>query len=243
MSFQRLGFCILLVLAPQLAYGNDTTFVLPSGNRVEGVRLSDLSAMAAQAERVRRAVMASYHVEIGAVPIHVVSIEDIRALHKEIGGRLRSGWQLHGFELDGHVFVRRGLGGVTDEVLIHECLHALSRRFSNEAHAHGIERLVEGVTQLLTLAALAARPGTAQLRTARNRTYVGSTEFAETLSTLVGASALSAAYLSEGYIALAVKVDAITGGRRRLDEAAHLLDGGDEPAALRHLTSARRRSP
>jgi hypothetical protein len=230
---------ILAVLAVSSAWASspaDTDYLLPSGDRVPGVRLSDLDVLRAQADRVRQAVQVRWGADIGRIPVHIVSLDQIRTLHAEVGGRLPSGWQLHGFELDGHVFVRRGLGGVSDEVLIHECLHGLSRRFTDEAHARGVGRLVEGITQFFTLAALAARPPTPGLRAERNHTYVGSTELAETLATLVGEKALAAAYLEGGFDALAGRVDALTHGRRRLVHAATLLDQGDEPAALRALT-------
>ena len=230
---------LAIVTAAAPAHADATDFVLPSGERVAGTRLRDLEPMAAQVERVRAAVKQALGVEIGGVPVHVLSIEDVRALHAEVGGRLPSGWQLHGFELDGHVFVRRGLGGVSDEVLVHECLHAASRRFADEAHARGLERVVEGVTQHLTLQALAARPRSAQLKAERNRTYVASTGFADAIATLVGEAGLREAYLRTGFAALAARVDAVARARGRLLEAARVLDRGDERLALEILTGAR----
>jgi hypothetical protein len=232
----RIAAVLLTLSGAKLTWADETTYVLPSGDRVMGVRLSDLTAFGPQAERVRKAVADAFGVEIGKVPIHIVTLEEIRTLHGEVGGRLRSGWQLHGFELDGHVFVRRGLGGVPDEVLIHECLHALSRRFTEEAHARGVERLVEGITQHLTLRALAARPPSPQLKAERNRTYVGSTQIAETINTLVGDKAFEGAYFGGGFAQLSSRVDALTNGRGRLLAACALLDHGDEPAAMKLVT-------
>jgi hypothetical protein len=232
------GFAVLatLALCGAPARAGELDYVLPSGDRVPGARLSDLDAFGPQAERVRRAVAAAFAVEIGRVPVHIVSIEDLRTLHREVGGRLPSGWQLDGFELDGHVFVRRGLGGVPDEVLIHECLHALSRRFSDEAHARGVGRFVEGLTQYLTLRALAARPPSPQLKAERNRTYVGSTDFAQALAGLIGQDELAAGYFHRGFAAMAARVDAATRGKHRLLSACNLLDQGDELAALKLLS-------
>jgi hypothetical protein len=230
------GFALLGALGLcSPARAGEVDYVLPSGDRVPGERLSDLEVLGVQVERVRHAVAATFAVEIGRVPVHIVSIEDLRTLHREVGGRLPSGWQLHGFELDGHVFVRRGLGGVPDEVLIHECLHAMSRRFADEAHARGVGRFVEGLTQYLTLRALASRPPSPQLKAERNRTYVGSTDFAQALGTLIGEEELAAGYFHRGFGALAARVDAATHGKHRLLTACALLDQGDEPAALKLL--------
>ncbi len=237
----RLGIAILssILAGRALAEAPATDFVLPSGEVVAGERLGALRTMATQANRVRLAVQQAFGVDVAQVPIHVVTLDGIRALHAEIGGRLRSGWELHGFELDGHVFVRRELGGVSDEVLIHECLHAVSQRFAHDAHALGLDRVVEGVTQYLALRALAARPPSPGLRAERNRTYVASTAFADALASLVGAEALQAAYFGAGLRALAARVDSMRHGRTLLVRAARALDEGDERAALSLLTGAR----
>ncbi len=229
----------ILCLAGAAAGSEATDFVLPSGQRVLGEYLDDIQSMAGQTARLRTAMQAVLHADMGHVPVHVVAIDMIRLLHEEVGGRLRAGWQLHGFELDGHVFVRRGLGGVSDEVLIHECLHAMSQRFASEAHARGITALVEGVTQYFTLQVLAARPSDRRLRNERNRTYVAYTQLADALATLVGDDFLRAAYLEGGFTKLAQRVDGLRRQRQVLQRAAVALDRSDEQAAVRILTGAK----
>lgn len=216
-----------------------TDFVLPSGQVVPGAYLDDIPSLTVQTNRLRAAMQSVLHTDMGRVPVHVVPIDVIRLLHEEVGGRMRSGWQLHGFELDGHVFVRRGIGGISDEVLTHECLHAMSEKFSREAHARGIVALVEGTTQYFTLQVLAARPSDRRLRVQRNRTYVAYTELADALATLVGEDFLREAYLGGGFVKLCQRVDTLRKQRHVLERAASALDHQDERAAVRILTGAK----
>jgi hypothetical protein len=227
----------VVLCAGGLAHAEATDFVLPSGDVVPGARLAELTPMAQQVARVREAVRSTFGVDIGQVPVHVLKMEDVRALLGEIGGRLPSNMTLHGWELDGHVFIRRELGGVSDEVLIHECLHAVSRHtFSDGAHARGVNNVIEGITQYLTLEALAARPNAAQFARTQKHIYVAFTRFAEVLATLVGESTLRDAYFKTGFDALAARVAAVTHDKRRLVEAARLIDQKNEQGALERLT-------
>jgi hypothetical protein len=228
------ALCMVLPLA-----GVDLDYRMPSGERIPGTHLSDMPGLRVQADRVRAAVRKVYGVDIGNVPVHVVTIEEIRRLHDQVGGRLGANWQLFGFEFEGHVFVRRGLGGVPDETLVHESLHASSRRFNDEALARRVHRIVEGTTQYLTLRALAARPDAEQLKTERNSTYQGSTKIAELIASLVGEDELARAYFSDGFAALGKRIDTVTHGKHRLDKAAVVLEGGNETAAIKILTGER----
>ena len=230
-----LALCMVLPLAGAM----DLDYRMPSGERVPGTFLSDMPGARAQADRVRAAVQKVYGVDIGSVPVHIVTIEEIRRLHNELGPRIGGGWHLFGFQFQGHVFVRRNLGGVADETLVHEALHAASQRFNAEAAARRVHRIVEGTTQYLTLRALAARPEAATLKAERNSTYQGSTKIAELIASLVGDDALARAYFHEGFGALGRRIDQVTHGRHRLDKAAVVLEGGDETAAMKILTGER----
>lgn len=212
-----------------------TDFKLPSGDVLTGALLEDIGALGSQVSRVRAATRSALGVEIGRVPVHIVTLEDLRTLHAEVGGRLPPRWSLGGFELDGHVFVRRALGGIPDEVLIHECLHALSRRFANEAQARGVRKFVEGSTEYLTQRALAARPTTGLVRE-KKRVYVAFTRFADAVATLVGEASFQQAYFTGGFEKLAQRVDAVRRDRRILLSAALALERDGEQAALEILT-------
>jgi len=230
---------VVLCMVLPLVGGVDLDYRMPSGQRIPGTLLSDIPGDKAQADRVRGAVRKVYGVDIGNVPVHVVTLEEIRRLHEQVGGRLGSNWHLFGFEFEGHVFVRRGLGGVPDETLMHEALHASSRRFNDEAAARRVHRIVEGTTQYLTLRALAARPAAEQLKAERNSTYQGSTKIAELIASLVGEEALARCYFKDGFAALSKRIDQVTHGKHRLDKAVVVLEGGNETAAMKILTGER----
>jgi hypothetical protein len=216
---------------------SSTDFVLPSGDVVAGVRLAEIESMAQQSARVRDAVRTTFGVDIGQVPIHVLKMDDVKALYREIGARMPGNMRLLGWELDGHVFIHRELGGVSDEVLIHECLHAITRRtFADGAHARGVSNVIEGITQYLTLQALAARPNAAAFSRTQKHVYVAFTRFAEVLATLVGETNLRTAYFKTGFDALAARVAAVTHDKKRLVEASRLIDEKNEQGALDRLT-------
>jgi hypothetical protein len=234
---RTLAFALAL-LGARVAGAEELDYRLPSGDVIPGTTLSD-SHLGAQVSRVRDAVRKELGVDIGTVPISVVTQEELRALHAELGGKLKHNFSLYGFELEGHVFVRRALAGVPDEVLIHESLHALSERFNAQVAMQGAHKLVEGITQYLTLQALTARPEDPRRRTEKNATYVAYTELADTLATLVGEKNLRDAYFGAGFAELDKRVDAAVHGRHVLGRAARLLEAGDERAATALLTGAK----
>ncbi len=227
------ALAVLLVLTlASVASADEWSFRSTSGVVIPGAPLEEIGALATQVGRVRKATLEALGVDIGRVPVHVVTIDELRRLHDEMGGRLPHGFLLYGFELKGHVFVRHALGGIPDEVIIHECLHALSERFAQQVHMMSVGKIIEGITQYFTLEAMAARPKTGKLVATKNRTYVAFTELAESLATLVGEAQLRSAYFEGGLMQLAVRVDAATHGRRVLEKAARALEDGDEHRAL-----------
>lgn len=235
-----IGVGLLCAIAGVAAASPSTDdFVLPSGEVIPGAPLADVRALGAQVERVRTAAREALGVDIGAVPVSLVTIDELDALHRELGGQLPHGFTLFGFELRGHVFVRRALAGVPDDVVIHECLHALSERFSSQMHVQGVGKVIEGITQYFTLEALAARPADSRRRAVKNNTYVAYTDFADTLATLVGEDRLREAYFNGGYGALAQRVDTATRARHTLLRAARALEDRNESAARRILTTGR----
>jgi hypothetical protein len=234
----RLALVLLLALAAR-AFADPNDFVLPSGEVIPGAPLDEIEPLASQVARVREATKSALGVDIGTVSVSLVTMDELNALHEELGGQLPHGFSLFGFELRGHVFVRRALAGVPDDVVIHECLHALSEKFNGQVHAEGVGKMIEGITQYFTLEALAARAVDPRRRATKNQTYVAYTDFADTLATLVGEQRLRDAYFTGAYPQLAQKVDVLTHARHTLVRAARALEARDERAALRILTTGR----
>jgi hypothetical protein len=208
--------------------GGDVRFALGDGTFLEGQRLSDPgSALGAQAERVRRAIVDDLGIDPGGIPVHVVRNTELPALHRAVGGSLGVGWELSGFAFSGHVFVKRGLVAVPDSVLVHELLHVLSQRFAAESHGRGCHNLIEGIDHYFTLGVMTRRLRAPE----KNRTYIGFTEFAELTADLVGRDRLRAAFFRGGFEALARDFDARRGAGALL-RACGALDRKDFPAAL-----------
>jgi len=237
---------LLLALAGAASAAPDD-FVLPSGEVIPGAPLAEVRALGAQVERVRTATQEALGVDIGAVPVSLVTIDELDALHRELGGQLPHGFTLFGFELRGHVFVRRALAGVPDDVVIHECLHALSERFSAQLHSQGLGKIIEGITQYFTLEALAARPADPRRRATKNTTYVAYTDFADTLATLVGEDRLREAYFNGGYGPLAQRVDAARAALEStdasIDEIAATIGFGTAANLRKHFRRQVRTTP
>ena len=225
-------FFVCSVCSSGAARADEWDFRSTSGVVIPGAPLEEIASLSSQVARVRSATSEALGVEIGRVPVHIVTIDELRVLHDEMGGRLPHGFLIYGFELKGHVFVRNALGGIPDEVIIHECLHALSERFSGQVHRLGVGKIVEGITQYFTLEALAARPNTGKLVATKNRTYVAYTETADSLASLVGEAQLRRAYFEGGLGPLAARVDVAARGRRIFETAARALEAGDEHHAL-----------
>jgi hypothetical protein len=207
-----------------------TAFRLSSGEVLEGARLGDpASPLGAQAARVRQAIADELEVDASPVPVHVVKNTDLPLLHKMVGGALGHGWELSGFELSGHVFVKRGLVAVPDSVLVHEVLHAESERFSGSANMLGCHSMVEGIDQWFTLSVMRHRLGLKGVE--RDRTYVGFTEFADLLAALVGPERLRQSFFRDGFPALEREIDRRR-GRGALRRACAALERRELQTAM-----------
>jgi hypothetical protein len=219
-----------LLLLGASALADEARFALGDGTFIEGAPLGDpASPLGAQGPRIARAILAELNVDADRVPVHVVKNTDLPRVHKALGGRVGVGWELSGFELSGHVFVKRGLATVPDSVLVHEVLHALSERFAASAHAVGCHNLVEGIDQWLTL-----RVTTRQLhlQAERKRTYGGYTDFAEVLAERLGADQLTSLFVKGRFAGLESEIDARR-GPATLRRACRALEDNDFTAAMR----------
>src|SRR5262249_11773312 len=100
-----------------------------------------------QGQRVTAAIRAALGLDASHVPVHVMTSQALTRSYGKVGGSaMRYRIALEGFHFQGHVFVKDGLMGISDQTLTHEVLHALSRRFTTEAGARGYYNLTEGMT-------------------------------------------------------------------------------------------------
>ena len=188
----------------------DTTFHVRPEWAIPGLRLADPELdqkWRGQPTRVQIALSRELALDVGAVPVHVMTSHELVALHRAIGGRLGYRRELNGVEFKGHVFVTTGLVLVPDEVLIHELIHAASPRFSDEASARGYSLVVEGITQHFTVRVLRAQLGVRR----KNKIYVNGTDFADSLAELVGEERLAEHFFHGRYSELEREVDAKLG--------------------------------
>jgi hypothetical protein len=183
-----------------------------------------------------RLLRASFGVDARAVPIYVVDRPTLVALERSISQRDRIHPRLRGFAYRGVVYLDGGHLEIR-ETLVHELLHALSPRFTREAHARGHAVFVEGVTQYLTR----ATGITTELRRRglrrRGTAYGAYLRFAERIADLVGDNRLADCYFRAGFHRLERDVDRLAGPGRFARALRH-LDRDDLGAALRALGAA-----
>jgi hypothetical protein len=185
-----------------------------------------------QAYKVGGAIATELGLDATDVIIHVVDSQELARLHRRIGGRKGATFELEGFHLDGHAFLRRSLGFVKDSTFVHEVLHALSEKFSAEAHRRGYRNLVEGITEYFTRKVIVNQfQITPQTSRRSFKTYVDYTSFAEAIAHVVGTERLRMSFFGQGYVSLERAVDARL-GTRTFERASWFLEKGDLAGAL-----------
>jgi hypothetical protein len=177
-----------------------------------------------------------WKVEARDVPVYVVDRRTLAQLERSISRRDRAHPRLRGFVHRGVVY----LGGdhaEVNETLTHELLHALSGRFTRQAHARGHSVFVEGVTQYLTReTGVGAQFKSRGLRR-RGSAYGMYLRFAERIADVVGDDVLAASYFHHGLDHLEREVDRVV-GPGRLARALRHLDRDDLGGAYRALGAA-----
>lgn len=177
----------------------------------------------------------AYGVDTSQVPVYILPLETFEQVYQTLGGRSHAmGVSVEGFAFDGVVYVKKGgLFGISAKTLTHELLHALSPRFTREAHAHGKSNLIEGVTEFFTLRATPPEKLPRGVRV-RKSVYGAYTQFAGQLAAIVGAEVLADCYFEKGYVALERAVDRRV-GKGRLRRATKFLQVDDLDGALQAL--------
>ena len=178
----------------------------------------------------------AYGLDADAVPVYLLPQEEFSRRYQRLGGRVGGmGVSVEGFAHEGVVYVKRGgLFGIGAKTLLHELLHALSRRFTGEAQSHGRRNVIEGVTEFFTLRAAPPEKLPPGVRVRRS-VYGAYAEFAAHLAAVVGVDELAACYFERGYFALEKAVDRKLGGKGRLRRAAQRLEADDLQGALSFL--------
>jgi hypothetical protein len=172
--------------------------------------------------------------------VEVLDDDALERRYRRIGRR-GPGASIVGFHApklgaDSTVFVVPQPGQGLEVVILHEVLHALSHRFSQEAARRRLNHLVEGATEYLTRELCAA-----SLAIPRREFRTGYGDYLAFYDALMGRlgkealSLLAAAYLGDGYDAFEREVDQRLGPRLR--EAGRALEGDDLRGALQRLSA------
>lgn len=165
--------------------------------------------------------------EVRCIPVVVLDPPYLMAVFRQIGGRIGHTFELQGFHARGHIFLRRKFGTVSDAVLVHELLHAISRRFTEEAMDRGYRNLVEGITEYFSIALLTRHLGWKEVPKA----YGGYVSFAQALVVRLRERMLVAAYLEDGFRFLQARADEVL-GKGVLGRAAVALEHKEFGVAL-----------
>jgi hypothetical protein len=198
--------------------------------------LAETGAPALGLRGVTAAEAIGHRLGLDARCVRVFVLDEDELMHRFHGTRGRIDW---GAELGGFhyasllsrsaVFVKRERGGVSYAVLVHESLHALSQRFSEQA-GNRFSSLVEGLTQYFTRDVVIHELGIENDRWLD--AYPQGAVLAERLALLVGRRTLESCFFHEGLTALEREVNAHLGRRGSLREAALALASGDLQEAL-----------
>ncbi len=206
-----------------------------------GVPGEGRSAVAAQ--RALRAVLAAFDDVLPREPaclkVEILDDGGLTDRYRRLGRR-RPDAAIVGFHnpklgADGTVFVVPQPGQGLDVVIVHEVLHALSHRFSQEAGRRRLSHLVEGATELLTRSLAAASLGVA--KDAFKTGYGPYVRFYDALLSRLGDGGLAllgACYLTRGYDAFEREVDERLGVSLR--DAGRALEADDLPRALQRIS-------
>jgi hypothetical protein len=152
-------------------------------------------------------------------------------------GALGQGAELGGFHhasllVHSAIFVRNEHGATSDTVLVHEALHALSRKFTDQAGPKG-EKLAEGLTQYFAKGVVIGELGITRDRWLGS--YPDESRLAGRLAELVGREVLLDAFFHRGFGVLEAAVDERVGRAGALRHAAAALETHDLAGALAAL--------
>ena len=226
--------------AGRRAAGAAATAAVPRAVRAElgaPVPLRRLRGGLGEAGREVAALLRSmWAVDASEVPVYLVDRRTLGRIERRISRRDRAHPRLRGFAYRGVIYVDEHHAEVV-ETLTHELLHALSARFTREAHARGHAVFVEGVTQYLTretgVAADLKRRGLRR----RGSAYGMYLRFAERIADVVGDEVLAESYFHRGLHHLEREVDRVVGPGRMARALRH-LDRDDLGGAYRALGAA-----
>lgn len=223
-----LALCLIAVPAGAQARVAGLGFDVGDGTELPGFRFGDPSGpLGAKSERLAKAIYAEFGLDVRPIPTHILNEQNLTRIYRRWGGSIGVNWTLDGVAFKGHIFVKPGIFNVDTAVLVHETLHVLSRRFSDEAGGAGCNNLVEGIDQYFTRELLAHQLSQRN----KNRVYVGYTEFAEALAAVVGYDRLREAFFKSGFAPLGRAFDGRFGSGA-LDRACRALEGRNIPAAF-----------
>jgi hypothetical protein len=180
-----------------------------------------------------RLLRGAFGVDASRVPVYLLDRKTLNQVNAILSGRAVRHERLRGLEYRGVIYVDENHMEVR-ETLVHELLHALSRRFSGEAGRRGHHELVEGMTQYMT-----RQTGvTEELRAAgirrRGTAYGMYLRFAERLADALGDEVVARCYFRAGFDELEREADRAL-GRGRLARALGHLKHDDLGAALKAL--------
>jgi hypothetical protein len=175
---------------------------------------------------VEKRLKDTFQVDARHVPIVILGNKAFNERFKKMAGsdpRLVSA-----FHVKGTVYVRKNMFRLSDRILAHELLHAMSIRFTNEAAEFGFRGVIEGTTDYLTHRMY---PPVAFRQRGRLKSAYGHYEnFARRIAELVGDPVITACYFEEGFFALEAAVDKKERAGT-LRAAARLLEVGDVTGA------------
>jgi hypothetical protein len=186
---------------------------------------------------VVRAIADRLRLDAQCVRVFVLSEPELMHYFHGRHGRIDWNAELGGFHYASllarsSVFVKRERTGVSPTVLVHEALHALSPRFTEQA-GNRRTSLVEGITQYFTRDVVMLELGITDDRWLD--AYPDGVAVADRLARLLGQRTLANAFFHAGMPELTRAVDARLGRTGGLARAAFALAAGDVEGALAEL--------
>ncbi len=176
----------------------------PAAAEPVAVPLAKVSGRVGQmGKNVVKKLKTAYQVDGSDVPTVVLDNHSFDKLFRTQSGK--SPKFVLAFHSKGTIYVRKSVFRLTERVLLHELLHALSPRFTEEAAEDGLRNLVEGTTDYLTHQIYPPPRGVR----GRPRSAYGHYErFVALVVARVGAKFVADCYFKNGYDALEKAVDA-----------------------------------
>lgn len=225
---------LVLAIAPGARAGDEAVPPAIADRLGRPVQLAMLrGSMRPVARDLVQLLRATYRVEAGRVPVYVLDRKALNQVDAILSRRPVRHNRLRGLEYRGVIYVDVQHPEVR-ETLTHELLHAMSRRFSGEAGRLGHHKLVEGMTQYLTLkTGIGDQLKQAGIRR-RGTAYGMYLRFAERLADVVGDELLAECFFRGGYGMLERSIDRAL-GRGRLARALAYLKQDDLGAAFKAL--------